>query len=93
MTATGICALNTKTPTKSMTRLTHTSNKLGRRTTRAPKEWESRTVEEIQEDLKVVSEAWGGTREDKRAWGQLKRELKVARLEAARIAAKAARAK
>ena len=76
-----------------MTRLRHTSNKLGRRTTRAPKEWESRTVEEIQEDLKVVSEAWGGTREDKRAWGQLKRELKVARLEAARIAAKAARAK
>ena len=43
---------------------------------------------EIEQDLKVISDAWEGTALDRQAWGILKRELKVAKLEAERVANK-----
>ena len=53
-----------------------------------PADWKSRAVADIEQDLKTISDAWEGTAADRQAWGYLKRELKVAKLEAARIAAK-----
>ena len=50
--------------------------------------WKSRSVAEIEQDLKVISDAWEGTALDRQAWGILKRELKVAKLEEQRLANK-----
>ena len=52
-------------------------------------DWKSRSVAQIEQDLKTISDAWEGTATDRQAWGILKRELKVAKLEEQRIAAKA----
>ena len=51
-------------------------------------DWKSRSVAQIEQDLKTISDAWEGTATDRQAWGILKRELQVARLEESREAAK-----
>ena len=67
-----------------MTKLNHTRQKLGR-TTRPNTEWKSRNSAEIRRDLKIISDAWEGTAEDRRAYGMLKGQLRVALLEEARL--------
>ena len=54
-------------------------------------DWKSRSVTDIEQDLKTISDAWEGSRADRQAWGVLKRELKVAKLEEARLLAVAKR--
>ena len=53
--------------------------------------WKTRSVAQIEQDLKTISDAWEGTALDRQAWGVLKRELKVAKLEAERLASVARR--
>ena len=53
--------------------------------------WKSRSVADIEQDLKTISDAWDGSPADRQAWGVLKRELKVAKLEAERLASVARR--
>lgn len=48
-------------------------------------------MDRIQADLKIISDAWEGTRADRQAWRTLKAELEVAKLEEARLLAKAKR--
>ena len=73
-----------------MTKLNWTRTKRERSAPRRAN-WKSRSVDEIKQDLKVISAAWEGTRSDRQAWGILKKELQVAQLEEARIAASARR--
>ena len=54
-------------------------------------DWKSRSVADIEQDLKTISDAWDGSPADRHAWGVLKRELKVAKLEAERLASVARR--
>jgi len=54
-------------------------------------DWKSRSVADIEQDLKTISDSWDGSPADRQAWGVLKRELKVAKLEAERLAAVAKR--
>jgi len=54
-------------------------------------DWKSRSVADIEQDLKTISDAWDGSPADRQAWGVLKRELKVAKLEAERLASVARR--
>ena len=54
-------------------------------------DWKSRSVADIEQDLKTISDAWDGSPADRQAWGVLKRELRVAKLEEARLLAVAKR--
>ena len=72
---------------KPMTKLNWTRTKRERSVPKRAS-WKSRSVAEIEQDLKVISDAWEGTALDRQAWGILKRELKVAKLEAERVANK-----
>ena len=78
-----------------MTKMKHwrRERKLGRLTSgsNSPLRWSGRPVERIQADLKIISDAWEGTRADRQAWRTLKAELEVAKLEEARLLAKAKR--
>ncbi len=73
-----------------MTKLNWTRAK-GERSLTPRANWKSRSVAQIEQDLKTISDAWQGNAVDRQAWGILKRELKVARLEEARLAAVAKR--
>jgi hypothetical protein len=68
-----------------MTKLVYRRPKSGRIVKGRKKDWKARSVVEINQDLEIISVAWEGTREDREAWGILKRELKVATLEEARL--------
>lgn len=74
-----------------MTKLKHSRPKSGRIVRGRRKDWKTRSVVEINQDLEIISAAWEGTREDRNAWGILKRELKVATLEESRLQAKGER--
>ncbi len=47
-------------------------------------DWKIRSVADVSQDLKTISDCWEGTAEDRTAWGILKRELEVAKLEESR---------
>ena len=72
----------------TMTKLKYSRPKSGRIVKGRKKDWKARSVVEINQDLEIISAAWEGTKEDRNAWGILKRELKVATLEECRVLAK-----
>ena len=76
-----------------MTKLNWARNKASRdrHSFRKRDDWKSRSVADIEQDLKTISDAWDGSPADRQAWGVLKRELKVAKLEAERLASVARR--